>query len=161
MALVDRFDVDIGGADQAEPFFIWNDEHDTLVVVLQNVGVLLIVHTRHDDMTAFHQFQRGAHRYMYSGVKKLLHPGARRIHDAAGIDERLFTGIDIEQVDLPHITGAFSIDHTGSSSNFCAVLASGNGVEHGEAGVVDACVGIKKSALDGILEAGAILLVRK
>ncbi|MNP23452.1 hypothetical protein D3C76_1161620 [compost metagenome] len=45
----------VGGADDGELVIPWDHEDDTVVFVLQNIGLRLIVHARHHDVAAFDQ----------------------------------------------------------------------------------------------------------
>ena len=95
MAFGNRRDTHVCRADEAEVLLEGDDEHDALVVVLQNVGVPLIVDTGHDDVAALHQLYGGAHRHMHRVIEQLLHPRAGRIHHATRIDRPLLTMIGI------------------------------------------------------------------
>ena len=161
MTLLNRFHIYVGGADETEFVFERNDKHDTLVVVLQNVGVLLVVHTWHYDMATLYQLHPGTYGYMYCVIEQLLHPRTRRVDDTTRPRFACFARVDITHCDLPHIAYTLSARHPRSRPNLCAMLLRRYSIDHSQAGVIDARVGIKESLPDRTLKTSAVLLIRK
>ena len=77
----------VGGADQRVVLLVGNHEHDAIVRVLQDVGVLPAVHARHHDVAALHvpdvalAALGGTHE-----VEHLLDPRTRGVHEGTGGD---------------------------------------------------------------------------
>src|SRR6185369_1245252 len=64
----------------------WNDEHDAAIRILQDVGVWLVVHAPHDDVTALDVSHAHVDARVAQCGKHLMHPRAGRVDECARRD---------------------------------------------------------------------------
>ena len=74
----------VGGADQAELALERDHEHDPLVVVLQDVGMLARIEPGHDDVRALDQPHALGRVHAQRPAEEARHPGAGRVDQGAG-----------------------------------------------------------------------------
>ena len=142
----------IGGADQRKRPLIGDHEDDPVVRVLQDVGMLLRMHTWNHDVAAFdvsHVFARGSGTEL---VAHLLDPWT------GGIDKRLRSHADARARALAKGRAPDSVlplrgHKTGARTHVRAQLACGDGVNHHQARIVDARIRVHKTLSEFVLQA--------
>ena len=143
--------LDVGGADEREVALVGNRKDDAPVGVLEDVGVVVVEHLGHDDMTALHQPQRLALRHMRVLGQELCGPGAGGIHQRPRV-QRMRHAASVAQRRPPLARLASGIDARPARQHGGAAAGGVDGVEHHQAGVVDPAVGIDEALREALLQ---------
>ncbi len=159
--LVQRIDRDVGRADQRELILVGDHEDHALVRVLQEIGVRFAVDAWNDDMAALDQPYCCVQLHIERLAQDPLDPGPRRVDHAAGLDQRLRSGVGIRQQQAPHASFAIAAQDLGPHANIRTVFACGHRVDQGEPRVVHPRIGVKEPPGEDGLQAGAIARVRE
>ena len=101
------FIFDVGGADDGELVHPRDHKDNAFIFILQDIGLLLRMYTRYDDMTAFNQADTVRRTQVHPLVEELFDPRAGRVNQTARLPGELFTAINIFRFDNPQTVFTF------------------------------------------------------
>ncbi len=138
----------VGGANNWELVHPRDHKHDALIFVLQNVGLLLVVHARYHNMAALDQADAVWRRLMHPVVEELFDPRAGGIHQAARLPAEFFAAVDIFRFHHPQAVFTFRRDCARTGSDFAAFFHHHLRISQDQASIVDPAVWIFETAHD-------------
>ncbi|MNZ72680.1 hypothetical protein D3C78_910660 [compost metagenome] len=137
----------VGGADDREFVIPWDHEDDTMVFVLQNIGLWLIVYTRYHDVAAFDQTDAIRGFQLQTIVEEVFHPWTGGVHQALGAPGKGFATVDVDRFHHPQAVFTPCTGHFGACAHFATALFHFLGIEYHQASIVDPAVRIFETAL--------------
>src|SRR5690606_34107820 len=119
----------ISGADHRVAPQIRNGEDNAPILVLHDIGLLALVQTRHDDVTALDQAD-AVRRVLFQAVaNELRYPGPGSIDQRPGA-QRETTPVFTLQLDMPDFADSPGAQALRAGVDMGAFFAGRHGVEH-------------------------------
>ena len=112
----------VGGADDREFVIPWDHEDDTVVFVLQNIGLRLIVCSRHHDVAALDQANTIRRFQLQAVVEEMFHPRASSVHQALGAPGKGFAAVDVDGFHHPQAVFTPCAGHFGTGAHFATAF---------------------------------------
>ncbi len=134
--------LDVRRADDGELIHPRDNKHNTFIFVLQNIGLLLSMHSRHHDVAALDQADTVRRAQMHPFVEELFDPWTGGIDQTARLPGKLLAAIDIFRFHHPQAILSFCRDGASAGPHFAAFADNHLRVGQHQAGIVDPAVGI-------------------
>ena len=130
----------IGRADQAETLLVGEHENDATILVLKNVGPIVVVESRHDQVAALNHADAVTRITLGIAFDEGFHPGA------GGVDQHLapmlvaFAGVPVFEADHPVPRFLASLGAAGANPDVRAFFLRLQRIEDHQPGIIHPAV---------------------